>query len=265
MSKITGPNVIDGRVLNLIPSPPDVRDYPPLAMSSEALIIPKEFTTVNDKHVVRDQGIMGACVGYGITDAETASLGLHDARWFDQPLSASFIWMGAKETDQIMEPSTLAGKDGTFIRAGLKIARKYGNIYEKWSPLGAITAYTSPEMYADAAWIKIASFHRLRQEDYVRTLLMGSQIVIGIQTWGSFFDPKDKVMTEQDATGSSFGGHCCRIVGYENYGDNTIFHIGNSWGTNWGNRGYARVDSGWLNKTIFEAFSMSIPKIDFFG
>lgn len=266
MIKVKGPKTVEGRILNLLPSPVDERDYAPQIMTASLQTeVPEQFSTVNKNHLVRNQGTTGSCVGYGITDAILAALGSFDSRWFNEPLSASFIWMGAKEIDSISLPSTLAGADGTYIRAGLMVALKYGNLYERFAPLGAISSYESAAMYNDAKWIRIASFHKLKQSDYVRTLLSGSQIVIGVDTWSSFFDPTNRVLSIEDTNGSSMGRHCCRIVGYENYGQNTVFHIGNSWGNSWGVDGYARVDSSWLKQAVFEAYSMTIPAINYLG
>ena len=45
----------------------------------------------------------------------------------DEPLSARYVWMSAKETDQREEyPSTFLEEDGTSLKAGLDVVRKFG-------------------------------------------------------------------------------------------------------------------------------------------
>ena len=261
---IKGPEVI-GRVFNVFKSPPDERDYKPVAGLGAKIEYPKDHSTVSPKHKVRNQGAYGACVGYGITDAITASLGAYDDRWFGEPLSPMFVWLAAKETDSIQLPSGLAGQDGTYIRAGLKAVRKWGNLYERFAPLGMITYYSSSRMYEDAAWLKAAAYYSIGISDYIKHLASGKQIVIGINVLSSFLQAQ-KTLTKEDLAGGSLGGHCCRVVGYRTTGtEETVYTIGNSWGEQWGVEGYIDVTESYLKGILFESYFLDVPAINYFA
>ena len=76
----------------------------------------------------RDQGETASCVGWAVADSclrwQLVEAGRLDP---DQRLSARYVWMSAKETDQREEyPSTFLEYDGTSLKAGLDVVRKCG-------------------------------------------------------------------------------------------------------------------------------------------
>lgn len=273
MSKLIGPPTSSGFVLNVKPSKLTNQDYGlnrhPL--SKDITPLPPKFDALTFKQRQRNQLAYGACVGFGITDAITYQLGLVDERWFGEPLSPMFVWMGSKEIDQWEQPSTLAGGDGTSIKCGLDITRKFGNLYDRFAPLGGITTYAGQQMYADASWLKITSYYNLKNnvEAICRWLSTNKQVVIGINVHQPFFEAKAKVLTEREAMGNSLGGHCCRIIAYSDYDPanpmKTVFRIGNSWGNSWGFNGNCWVDATWLANACFESYGINVPSISFFG
>ena len=66
----------------------------------------------------------------------------------DEPLSARHVWMAAKETDQRMDyPSTFLEEDGTSLKAGLDVVRKFGAVLESELPWSGSLAGGAPEAY----------------------------------------------------------------------------------------------------------------------
>ncbi len=111
---------------------------------------------------------------------------------------------------------------------------------------------------------KIKGFQRLTNERkgkahemlaMKQNLSKGSPIVIGMMVGGSFMSNmmgKDAwIPTRSDYNQSGFGGHAMCVIGYDDYKNGGSFLIMNSWGTQWGNGGFA-----WVRYTDFKEFNV---------
>src|SRR5262249_49722916 len=102
---------------------------------------------------IADQGETASCVGWAVADS--------CLRWHlveagqlapDQRLSARYVWMSAKEIDQREEyPSTFLEYDGTSLKAGLDVVRKWGVPLEEELPWGGRLATLAPEEFTRSA------------------------------------------------------------------------------------------------------------------
>ena len=194
---------------------------------------------------VGDQGNTGSCVGWGSADGvlrwhfvKAGKLGTNEL------LSPRFMWMAAKETDQYTtRPTSFIESDGTWLTAALGVAQKFGVVTDKVLPfkLGANSQMytgTANTFYATAAQRRIASYFNLGRD---------------LSAWRSWLANKGPILTRLDvdaafmnATATKgklevydgsrpLGGHCIALVGYIN----GAFIIRNSWGTGWGDKGFA--------------------------
>jgi hypothetical protein len=194
---------------------------------------------------VGDQGNTGSCVGWGSADGVL--------RWHfvkagklatTELLSPRFLWMAAKETDQYTtRPTSFIESDGTWLTAALGVAQKFGVVTDKVLPfkLGASSQMytgTANTFYATAAQRRIASYFNLGRD---------------LSAWRQWLATKGPILTRLDvdqafmnATATrgkldvydgtkTLGGHCIALVGYIN----GTFIIRNSWGTGWGDKGFA--------------------------
>ncbi len=90
--------------------------------------LPEQVDLREPWHTVPQQGRTASCVGWSLADSVL--------RWHlvkagrlapDARLSARHIWMSAKETDSRVDyPSTFLEEDGTSLKAGLEVIRKFG-------------------------------------------------------------------------------------------------------------------------------------------
>jgi hypothetical protein len=72
-----------------------------------------------------------------------------------------FIWMAAKETDEIRaRPTTFIEADGTSLKPALDIARNYGCVEDKVLPFGSGKLFPdeSATFYASASQLKLTSY-----------------------------------------------------------------------------------------------------------
>lgn len=211
---------------------------------------------------IGDQGNTGSCVGWGTADAVL--------RWHfvkagrlgkTERLSVRYVWMASKETDPYTtRPTSFIESDGTWLTAALDVARKFGVVTDKVLPFklgGQSQMFTgsASTFYATAAQRRIASYFNLGRNP---------------SAWRSWLAEKGPILTRldvdkafMDATatkgrldtynpGAAMGGHCVAIVGYVN----GRFIVRNSWGTGWGDKGFAYAADSYAQPAFTEAFGV---------
>jgi len=233
-------------ILNCVPSAGTDNDWTfEDAVDSGVLsirsLIPSSKDLREDWWRADNQGRTGACVGYatayGVLRWHYAKAKM--IKKTNQP-SARFIWMANKETDEITSyPTTFLEKTGTQTKLALGIARRYGCVLERDLPMkGKLAMMTRAAFYTKAAKLRISSYHNLGKN------------LDRWRMWIAFQGPiltrlgVDKTWDQASLTGGHLdvykpntvrGGHAVCLVGYtEDY-----FIVRNSWGTNWGDEGFA--------------------------
>jgi hypothetical protein len=170
-------------------------------------------------------------------------------------LSPRCTWMSSKETDEFTNrPETFIEGAGTSLKAAMDILRKYGSVLESLLPFHiSTTMYLGDEdtFYAAAATRRIASYFNLGKDfNAWRTwLATHGPIMAGLSvdaTWDNATATHGNLDTFQPNTVR--GGHAVCIVGYT---PAQRFIVRNSWGTTWGDHGFAYASEGYLNAAFF--------------
>lgn len=254
------------RILNCLPSKAIEKDWSFMnATAAGTVAAPATIPASKDLREgwwkIGDQGETGSCVGWGTADALL--------RWHlvkanqlgkDEKLSVRYVWMASKETDEFTSmPSTFIESDGTSLKSALDIVRKYGVVKDKVLPFGSGKLYKEDEktFYALAAQRKISSYFNL-----------GSNIA----DWRTWLASKGPILTrlDVDATwdkasathgnldiyqpNTTRGGHCVALVGYTP----DRFIVRNSWGTSWGDGGFAYASLQYAQAAFTEAYGVSL-------
>ncbi|MGK3371360.1 C1 family peptidase [Citrobacter youngae] len=221
---------------------------------------------------ISNQGETGSCVGWGTVD------GL--LRWHfvnagklnkTEELSVRFIWMAAKETDEITErPTSFIEGSGTTLKAALDIARKYGIVTATILPFQNVAGHPqlfispvpndpSPEntFYAIAAQRRISSYINLGKgtANWRAWIANNGPILTRLEvdsTWNNAFNSNGNLDVYDPS--SSRGGHCVVVVGYTP----DRFIIRNSWNINWGDKGYAYASNDYANQAFTESYGVTI-------
>jgi hypothetical protein len=213
---------------------------------------------------VGDQGNTGSCVGWGSAEGVL--------RWHfvkagkltkTERLSVRYMWMAAKETDPYTtRPTSFIESDGTWLTAALGVAQKFGVVTDKVLPFklgGSSQMYTGSAntFYALASQRRIASYFNLGRN---------------LAAWRNWLATKGPILTRLDVdnafmqatstkgklssytANSGLGGHCVALVGYVN----GSFIVRNSWGTGWGDKGFAYAADTYAQPAFTEAYGVTI-------
>jgi C1A family cysteine protease len=171
-------------------------------------------------------------------------------------LSPRFTWMACKETDVFTSlPETMIEGAGTTLKAAVDILRKYGAVPETLLPFKInTTMYTGNEntFFATAATHRVASYFNLRRNfaNWRAWLAQHGPILVGLNvdaTWDEATATKGKLDTFQPDTVR--GGHAVAVVGYTR---DKRFIIRNSWGTGWGDKGFAYANEAYISAGFYD-------------
>ncbi|MFN7828592.1 MAG: C1 family peptidase [Acidobacteriota bacterium] len=205
---------------------------------------------------ISNQGQTGSCVGWATADG-VLRYHLVTANRLPQnnKLSVRFVWMASKETDEFtFRPTSFIEASGTSLKSAMDIIRKYGCPLDKELPFNIDTLmYTSDEnlLYVSASTRKAANYFNLGKDpnQWKQWLATTGPILAGVvvdSTWVN----ASKTRGRLDAFNPNgvMGGHAITIVGYTA----DRFIIRNSWGTEWGDKGFAYASYAYIRDAFFE-------------
>ena len=253
------------RILNCIPSPDQEADWQYHNAEEAGVLAAAPVPTAKDLRddtwwTVGDQGATGSCVGWASADSvlrwhlvQAGRLAKSDV------LSPRFQWMAAKETDQFdKQPTSFIESAGTSLKGALDVARKWGAVRDKELPFKSGRLYRGDEatFYAIATQLKIAGYFNLGHSlsDWRAWIARNGPILTRLDvdaTWDDATANKGKLTTYKPSTRR--GGHAVALVGYTAGG----FIVRNSWGTNWGDSGFAYASNAYAGKAFTEAYGVS--------
>jgi C1A family cysteine protease len=213
---------------------------------------------------VGNQENTGSCVGWGSTDSVARYMFVKANRLAPTAkLSPRFTWMASKETDTLVSrPETMIEEAGTTLKAAVDILRNYGAALETMLPFHInTTMYTGNEntFFATCAQHKIAAYYNLQRNlaNWRSWLGQHGPILVGLNvdhTWDNATATGGKLDTFMPTTVR--GGHAVACVGYTPDGR---FIIRNSWGTGWGDKGYAYASEAYINAAFYnESYGVTL-------
>jgi len=251
------------RICNLVPSRDTEKDWrienalAARAIGAPLASLPASADLRASWWNIGDQESTGSCVGWACTDG-VARYHMVTAGKIPRPglLSSRFTWMAAKETDEFAtRPETFIEEAGTSLKAAMDISRKYGAVPEELLPFHiSTTMYAGDEntFYATAATHRIAAYFNLGKDlaQWRSWLAAHGPILVGVNvdaTWDNATATNGNLDNFQ--AGTVRGGHAVCIVGYTS---DQRFIVRNSWGTAWGDQGFAYASEAYINAGFFE-------------
>jgi papain like protease len=254
------------RILNCEPSPKQEEDWTfDHAAQADVVAAAPRVAAAKDLRAawwtIGDQGATGSCVGWASADA---LLRWHFVQAKKLPentrLSPRFIWMAAKETDpDISRPTTFIEEEGTSLKTALDVARKFGVVTDATLPFATGKLYPSDAktFYAIAATRKILAYFNLDNDlSRWRTWLATQGPILTRldvdRTWDNASATKGNLDAYQK--NKTRGGHAVAIVGYTP----DRFIVRNSWGTSWGDKGFAYASLSYAQEAFTEAYGVTL-------
>lgn len=226
-----------------MPDLPDHRDYLYSAVRRVAIQLPGSVDLRPMCPPIEDQGALGSCTGNAIVGA-LEFLELKDKLPLVD-LSRLFVYYN----ERVME-HTVQSDAGAQIRDGIKSVAKQGVCSEKKWPyiISKFTVKPPAACYKEALQHHIVEYHRLTTLDDMRSCLAeGYPFVFGFTVYESFESEqvaKTGVVQMPKKNERLLGGHAVVGVGYND--KQKRFIVRNSWGTDWGKKGYFTMPYAYL-------------------
>lgn len=246
------------RIFNLTPSTGTENDWTPDDLGSGSTLESSAPPSAVDLRAawwtVGDQGRTGSCVGWATADGVGRHAMVEAGRiTTEQRLSPRFTWMGSKETDEfVTRPTGFVEGSGTSLKAAMDMSRKFGFSLETDLPFDIVTTMFSGNenaFYASAAQRRI-TYVNLGLDTYQWRLWLANHgpILAGFSVDDAFTSVGSDGLVGAFVPGTVRGGHAVCIVGYREDGR---FIVRNSWGTGWGESGFAYVTEEYLAAAFF--------------
>ena len=235
-----------------LPDVPDQRDYLLSAVLKVPARLPRQVDLRPLCSKVEDQGELGSCTANALAGA-VEFLEMKDKVPY-QDFSRLFIYYNERALEQ-----TINSDSGAMIRDGIKTLAKNGVCSEKSWPYNEakFKAKPGPTCYKEALQHQITSYHRITTLDEMRACLAeGYPFVFGFTVYESFETQdvaRTGVVNLPKSNERVLGGHAVLAVGYDH--SKQRFIVRNSWGENWGMKGYFTMPYKYLsNRNLSEDF-----------
>lgn len=260
--------IVDGetRIVNAIPYP-NLFELPTFESAIRAGEIPLEemqvaaperFDLREDFWTIWDQGQTGSCVGQALAGILTYMFTKTKALKVGERLSARAIWMNSKELDTYTQfPTCSIETEGTYLKSALDIVMRIGVIPEALMPFDSLYRKDLNSYLRASAPFRILSYYNLGKniEQWKKWLSTKGPIFAAINVDDTFqYASRKQGNLNNYNMYALMGGHAIALVGYTK--DRVI--IRNSWGTAWGDGGYAYATYDWCAKAILETYGISI-------
>lgn len=220
---------------------PDIQDIRDMFFAAHpvATDLPKPSASIENPALQpKNQGNTNACVGCSIAQALRAVL--LNMKLPCPELSDMAIYRGARNLDGNNDDQ------GTYLRSGVRAVQAVGAPAEAYWPhneakINAQIPFSAAHAGFDRSGLR--HYYRVSSVDEVRRALSAGFGVVGGWTIAqSFEDWNGKGIAPN--TGRTMGGHALPILSYDSDG---TFRLLNSWGSGWGEHGYAVVDEEFID------------------
>lgn len=194
---------------------------------------------------VRDQGSRGTCTAFAVTACH------EQHRNWDVNLSEEFLFSCAKHLDGKND------ENGTSIESASQAIVNWGQAigsmlsYDGSRTLPYLLKDISLSVFKDAQLRKISSYNRITPTiaEIEKQLSHERTVMTGVEVYPSFGMPEQNVFIDIPKIETFLGLHAILIVGFGERNDNKkFFIIRNSWGENWGNKGYGYISYDYFTK-----------------
>ena len=200
---------------------------------------------------VEDQGDTNSCVANAVAGAY--EYWIKKASKQDENISRLFVYYNARWRDGSQDKD-----EGSVIQLAMEGLSKFGACSEKVWPFDTHLTLKKPgaEAYKDAAAYRVQDMAQvpLKLEAWKQALAEGKPIVFGCALFDSFDQCSKQggvvpMPAPEDLARDKHSGHSMCAVGYSD--SEKVFIVRNSWGADWGNKGYCYMPYAYLMNPKF--------------
>ena len=201
---------------------------------------------------VTDQGSEGTCVAFACIDGEHEYQEMVEWQAWKN-LSVRHAYQEAKKIDNV--PG-----EGTYIECLMQVLKDKGVAPEYCWPYiaGVVQPPVCKDLDAQAAPFKILDYWLITSgnvdiQAIKESLVANGPCVAAVEVYSSFFGAPNGVIPMPKSSDKYQGAHAICIVGYDDIQKHLIFK--NSWGDDWGDKGYGYFSYDYVEQYMFEAWS----------
>jgi len=229
-------------VRNVTPDKVDLRDRPYLPAVALA---PPATLRARTRLAIRQQGATSACTGFALATVVEHLL-KSAGRAPEADVSAFMLYSMARRYDEF------AGAEdaGSSLRGALKGWFKHGACARRlWEALEMPPATNRPgkDWWLDAVGRPLGAYYRVDTRSITDMHVALNEVGILLASavchdgWNAVAGKDARIAFRKAGPGD--GGHAFAVVGYDRHG----FRVQNSWGPDWGDRGFATLTyEDWL-------------------
>lgn len=208
---------------------------------------------------VKNQGSQGSCSVFSVASIYEYILKKSALNEYD--LSEAFVYYNVREkSNKVTEDC------GSSLRDVIGSIAEQGICIEKLFPYNPKDYITKPgnEAYTDAMQrlIREAKNVNLKVEDFKSALADGYPIAISVKIYDSFGNNNSGFIfrpTEEEIKSKEYGNHAMVVCGYSD--DERVFIVRNSWGKDFGDKGYCYIPYSYIQDTSLTNMACIITQV----
>jgi C1A family cysteine protease len=236
--------------LGCIKDPYDHRDFS-ISTALKAVSLADSVDHAAALPPIFDQGPAGTCVACATGYYDKSFQEGLEQRWRldDRQHQFSPLYIYSQRRNK-------PGDDGMTIREAMKIIQEQGVCSLDCMPYDTqrINVRPTAEQRKVAERYRARSYARLHAIGEMEAYLMSNCFVAGVMVHERFMDAPGGIVPMPEPGCQFLGGHAICVVGFDRR--NRMFKFANSWGTQWGDRGFGHVGYATLQALLMDAWGM---------
>ncbi|MCL2444236.1 MAG: hypothetical protein FWD13_12345 [Treponema sp.] len=242
----------------------------PVLLTRNYTSVPRSVSLRQFSPIPEDQGRYGTCTGWATafaarTISESIALNRNNQR---QSTENVFSPIHVYKGYYFLRGINPTGHEGAIISHVLDFLKREGAVRRPQFelntdfPLIMFSAYANSRRYPISDYVRLFSNRsgvpgtiNDRVLPVKKSLSDNKPVIIGMNTPPSFYQARD-VWRPYENPNMNFGGHAMCVVGYDDNRYGGAFEVQNSWGTNWGERGYIWITYNDFARFVSEAYEI---------